>query len=82
AGGAWVARFDLFHAALYWLPFLFIGLLVTLALAVLAPPRRPYRTPPRVEGTELAGQKNKAFTGILWVLIFVSAVLIAFAYLA
>ena len=82
AGGAWVARFDLFRAALYWLPFAFIGLMVTLALAVLAPPRRPYHTPPRVEGTDLAGQKNKTFTFLLWVLVFASAVLIAFAYLA
>jgi hypothetical protein len=82
AGGAWVARFDLFRAALYWLPFAFIGLMVTLALAVLAPPRRPFRTPPRIEGTELAGQKNKAFTGFLWVFIFALALLVALAYIA
>jgi hypothetical protein len=81
-GGAWVARFNLFSVALYWLPFALVGVIVTLALPVLGPPRRAFRTPMRSEGTRFAGQRGTAFTGFLWLLIFGLAVLIASAYVA
>jgi hypothetical protein len=81
AGGLWLTPFGptLFDVA--WLPFLFVGLIVTLILAAVVPPARP----PRTYGEAVAEVQAQeaalaAFSIFFWIMLLGLILVIMLGY--
>lgn len=79
AGGIWLAPFGPTIAGAYWLPFLFVGILIALFLAAAVPPERPRR---RIEAPEQEVVESETVLGVFfWFLIVLLIIAIAVYYI-
>jgi hypothetical protein len=87
AGGIWVRPFGPSFRGIYWLPFLFIGIIIVLILAVSYPRRTPksrWETLDMLQRIESQKRLNQLtyITLILlfWLLLFLLSMAIIFRY--
>jgi hypothetical protein len=83
AGGLWIGPFGptLFDVA--WLPFLLVGLFVTILLVATVPPR-PTRTPMTVEQARKTEAERAAMAGLtifFWIALIFTIVAIVLGYI-
>ena len=69
AGGLWVTPVGPSVWGVYWVPFLFAGLLFALLLAATAPSRRPRSLREAAEQARQEEQVERAVGWLLWVLV-------------
>jgi len=80
AGGVWLAPFGPTLAEVYWLPFLFVGILIALFLAAAVPPERSRRRSIEVPEQEVA--EGETMLGVFfWFLIVLLIIAIAVFYI-
>ena len=80
--GGWLEPFGPTVLEVYWLPFLFIGLVVALILAAAIPPRRPRSAREAVRQAETASEAQAALGAFFWILFVGLIVLLAVRYTA
>jgi thiol:disulfide interchange protein len=69
AGGLWVTPVGPSVWGVYWVPFLFAGLMFALLLAATAPPRRPRSLPEQDEQAREEKKIEREVGWLFWVLI-------------
>lgn len=69
AGGVWISPFGPVAWGIFWLPFLFVGLLIALLLVVLMPYRRPRTAEEAQEQAELAAGAPGVISVAFWILM-------------
>jgi hypothetical protein len=78
AGGVWIPPVGPPVLGMYWVPFLFIGLVVAVLWAVTHGPRRVRpAAPPRPEAEEEVGT---TFSVLVWILMIGLAIAVLLAY--
>jgi len=80
AGGVWLAPFGPAIAGAYWLPFLFVGILIALFLAAAVPPDRTRRR--TIEAPEQQVAESETVLGVFfWFLIVLLIIAITVYYI-
>lgn len=69
AGGLWVKQVGPSAWGVYWVPFLFTGLIFALLLAATAPPRMPRSLPEQVEQARQEKKIERELGWLFWLLI-------------
>jgi hypothetical protein len=80
AGGVWVSPFGPALWGAYFLPFLVVGLALTLLFAAVIPPRRPRTPREAIEEARTEAAIDAAFSAFFWVLVVVLVVSIVAHY--
>jgi Na+/proline symporter len=82
AGGLWLAPFGPLYMGIYWLPYLFMGVIIALLLAALIPPRQPHTMKEADErATEADIVAASAFSVFFWIFLLVLILAILAGYL-
>jgi len=81
AGGLWVSKVGPSAWGIYWVPFLFTGLIFALLLAATAPPRMPRSLPEQVEQAKQEEKIEREVGWLFWLLIAALAATIIVRYL-
>ncbi len=81
AGGVWVTPFGPAAGGVYWLPFLFIGIILALLIAALMPPHRPRTPSEAIKEAEEEKALATAFGIFFWILIIILIILIILNYI-
>ncbi|MFW6147239.1 MAG: hypothetical protein ACOC6B_02490 [Thermodesulfobacteriota bacterium] len=81
AGGLWVSDVGPSAWGVYWVPFLFTGLIFALLLAAAAPPRMPRSLPEQVEQVQAEKKREREVGWLIWVLLAALIVTIVIRYL-
>jgi hypothetical protein len=78
AGGVWIRPVGPPAWGVYWVPFLLVGLVIALLLAVTLEPERAQRR--RAAAAEPGGKSSTVFSVLMWVLTIGLAIAILLAY--
>lgn len=85
AGGVWIRPFGPAAYGVYWMPVLFVGVIISLLLVVLLPSPPPRETADTVElveaGEEASSGGPMMFGPFFWLLLAVLVVTIGVGYL-
>lgn len=81
AGGVWIEPFGPPIFGVYWMPFLFFGLLITFILAAATPRRTPRTRTEAIEQARAEEEMAEVFNVFFWIMIIGLVVAIIFAYI-
>jgi len=81
AGGLWVSEVGPSAWGVYWVPFLFTGLIFALLLAATAPPRMPRSLPEQMEQVQEEEKVEREVGWLFWVLIAALVATIVIRYI-
>jgi hypothetical protein len=81
AGGLWITPFGPPVFGIYWLPFLAVGALCALLLAVI-PGRRTQSRKEAIQQIRAQEMTTRVLSGLMWIMIVGLILVIAAAYLA